>query len=220
MLADATFIVQDMHMLGIRSVAWSTLAFVLSSSAALAACSGGSTGTTITEPDGGGGGDAGPTPNGGDGGGTAEGGSGGPVCTSGKTWTRGNIGSELMRPGDTCISCHAGATGAPTFVIAGTVYPTLHEPLLCNGLAGVTVTITDAKGVDLTLTSNAAGNFACGPVARSGFPACNPTFPVSAHIKAPNGHTAAMIDPQMTGDCNSCHTEVGLNNAPGRISAQ
>ncbi|MGD0679831.1 MAG: hypothetical protein ABSC94_30975 [Polyangiaceae bacterium] len=32
-----------------------------------------------------------------------------------------------------------------------------------------------------------------------------------------NGKTAAMTTPQMTGDCNSCHTEQGANGAPGRI---
>jgi len=26
-----------------------------------------------------------------------------------------------------------------------------------------------------------------------------------------------MLTPLMTGDCNSCHTETGTNNAPGRI---
>jgi hypothetical protein len=195
----------------LRSLAWSSLVLTLGGSGALAACSGGSTTTnTGSEPDSGGGG-------GGEGGSGADGG-GGAVCTSGTSWTRGNIGSASMRPGDTCISCHA-KNGAPTFHIAGTVYPTRHEPLLCNGLAGVTVIITDAKGVETTLTSNAAGNFACGPTARSGFPACNPTFPVAARITTPNGHMASMIDPQMSGDCNSCHTEAGLNNAPGRISA-
>ncbi len=199
-------------MLGVRSFAWSTLALASTLAAALAACGGGSTTGIGPDPDGGT--DASATDDGG-----SEGG-GGTVCTSGKTWTRGTIGSELMRPGDTCITCHKSSNGAPEFLIAGTVYPTRHEPLLCNGLTGITVTITDAKGAQTILKSNSVGNFACGPVARSGFPMCNPTFPVSARVDGPGGKTASMIDPQMTGDCNTCHTEAGLNNAPGRISAQ
>ena len=207
---------QDMRMLGVRSVAWSTLALVLMVSGALAACGGASsTGSTSgTDLDAGGSpADGAATGDGGDEGG------GGSVCTSGKTWTRGTIGTSVMRPGDTCISCHKSSPDAPQFLIAGTVYPSRHEPLLCNGLGGVTVTITDAKGAQTMLTANSVGNFACGPVARSGFPACNPIFPVSARIDLAGGKTASMIDPQMTGDCNSCHTETGQNNAPGRISA-
>lgn len=190
------------------------LALVLGLSGVLAACGGGSTTSVGPDVDGGPGGD-GSAP--GDEGGSDVG--GGSLCTSGAPWTRGTIGSPLMRPGDTCISCHAGTGNAPAFIIAGTVYPTRHEPILCNGLAGVSVIITDAKGAETTLTSNSVGNFACGLTARSGFPACNPTFPVSARIVAASNKTASMIDPQMTGDCNSCHTETGMNNAPGRISA-
>ena len=200
-------------MFAVRPLAWSALGLALVGSFALAACSGGSTTTSPTDTDAGLDGSAGEGDGGEDANSTAS------VCTSGKTWTRGTIGSSIMRPGDTCISCHKMSTDAPTFLVAGTAYPTRHEPLLCNGLSGVKVIITDAKGVETTLTTNTVGNFACGPVARSGFPACNPTFPISARIVAPNGNMQAMIDPQMTGDCNSCHTETGLNNAPGRISA-
>lgn len=199
-------------MLGVRLRVWCALVLVLGLSGALAACGAGSTTSVGADVDGGPGADGGAPGDGGNDG-------GGSTCTSGTSWTRGTIGSSLMRPGDTCISCHAGTGNAPAFIIAGTVYPTRHEPILCNGLAGVSVIITDAKGVETTLTSNSVGNFACGLTARSGFPTCNPTFPVSARIVAANNKTASMIDPQMTGDCNSCHTETGLNNAPGRISA-
>jgi hypothetical protein len=144
------------------------------------------------------------------------------VCTSGMMWTHGTLGSSSMRPGDTCITCHSmSGGGAPTFYVAGTVYPTEHEPTLCNGIAGATIVVTDAKNQTFTLTSNSVGNFACGPVARNGFPACaNFTYPFTAKtVNKTTGATNAMIDPQKTGDCNSCHTEHGLNNAPGRIEA-
>jgi hypothetical protein len=32
-----------------------------------------------------------------------------------------------------------------------------------------------------------------------------------------NGQTNIMTTPQTDGDCNTCHTEQGLNSAPGRI---
>jgi hypothetical protein len=57
------------------------------------------------------------------------------TCTSGKTWTLGDRGSSLMHPGDTCITCHT-ANGGPDFTIAGTVFPSGHEPTNCNGAAG------------------------------------------------------------------------------------
>lgn len=141
------------------------------------------------------------------------------VCTSGKTWTNGDIGSQLMRPGETCIACHTQRGGkAPAFKVAGTVYPTRHEPNDCNGLAAVTVTIIDANGMETKLTPNAAGSFACGPKAGVFTTTCDPVFPISARINTADGKTATMVDPQMTGDCNSCHTEQGVNNSPGRIS--
>ena len=196
-----------------------TLALALGTASALGACGSSST-TTVAPLDGGG------PATGSDGGGGTDAGStvdgSTPVvsvCTSGTTWTNGNIGSPQMRPGDTCISCHKSSGGkSPQFLVAGTVYPTRHEPLNCNGLESVSVVITDANGTETTLTSNAVGNFACGPTPSSGFTVCNPVFPISARILTMDGKTATMTDPQMTGDCNSCHTETGNSNAPGRIS--
>src|SRR5947208_3034410 len=75
------------------------------------------------------------------------------VCTSNQTWTGGN--GAQMRPGIGCRSCHS-------FTIAGTVYPTAHEPTNCNGVdgsKGVRVVITGADGTMLTLTPNSVGNF-------------------------------------------------------------
>src|SRR6185369_17553767 len=57
-----------------------------------------------------------------------------PTCTSGMTWTRGDHGSSVMNPGRACLACHAANHG-PAFTIAGTVYPTGHEPDLCDGAA-------------------------------------------------------------------------------------
>jgi hypothetical protein len=41
-------------------------------------------------------------------------------------------------------------------------------------------------------------------------------FPITAGVRY-RGRTRWMIQRQVTGDCNTCHTEQGEHNAPGRI---
>jgi hypothetical protein len=132
-------------------------------------------------------------------------------CTSGTTWTGGNNGNPMMNPGRACISCHAGEEDAPRFTIAGTLYPTGHEPNLCNGVNGTTgarVVIVDAANRTVTLTPNAAGNFMyTGAI----------TAPYHAKVTY-QGRERIMPVAQTSGDCNSCHTQTGTNGAPGRIT--
>jgi hypothetical protein len=159
------------------------------------------------------GGGRGPSGGSGPGGGTTggSGGSGGDpfggasVCTSKMTWKSGEGAS--MRPGEACIACHATNRG-PDFSIAGTVYPTGHEPNDCNGKGNVTVVITDAKGTTHNLMANSVGNFT--------FTGTLPT-PYTAKVMTSSGAVRAMTTAQTVGDCNSCHTEKGTNSAPGRI---
>jgi hypothetical protein len=144
------------------------------------------------------------------------------VCTSRTTWTGGDNGNPLMHPGGACINCHRNNGGgedsggdddddAPQFVIAGTVYPTAHEPNDCNGgpAGGGTaqVILTGANGQTVTLTTNAAGNF---------FTTAAVSFPFRAQVVY-QGRVRAMSAAQSNGDCNSCHTVNGANGAPGRI---
>jgi hypothetical protein len=129
------------------------------------------------------------------------------VCTSGQTWTRGNRGSSAMHPGMACINCHQSSDG-PSLAIAGTVYPTVHEPDDCDGVTGgaVHVVITDATGQTFQLNVNSAGNFySSAPIA----------MPFHAKVVSASGERA-MTAAQTTGDCNSCHTVNGANSAPGR----
>jgi hypothetical protein len=132
-------------------------------------------------------------------------------CTSGTTWTGGNNGNPQMNPGRACISCHAGQEDAPRFTIAGTLYPTGHEPNLCNGVNGTNgarVVIVAAANRTITLTPNAAGNFMyTGAV----------TTPYRAKVTY-QGRERIMPVAQTSGDCNSCHTQTGTNGAPGRIT--
>jgi hypothetical protein len=137
-----------------------------------------------------------------------DGGTDGPVmlvCTSNAHWS-GKRG-PLMHPGRACQTCHR------SFTIAGTVYPTLHEPTDCNGSDGlgeqISVVITDAAGKVLTLPVNSAGNF---------FTKLAIAPPFRAKVVA-NGQERMMVLPQMMGACNSCHTAYGENKAPGRIMA-
>jgi hypothetical protein len=134
------------------------------------------------------------------------------VCTSKTTWTRGDRGSSLMHPGRACITCH-DANGGPSLTIAGTVFPTLHEPDDCNGVngttAGMTVVITDANNQSITINVNSAGNF---------FSQQTIAMPFHAKVVS-GGKSRSMVAAQTTGDCNSCHTVQGTNSAPGRIQA-
>lgn len=133
------------------------------------------------------------------------------VCASGVKWIGGKSESPEMNPGQACITCHATEKG-PSLLIAGTVYSKLTQANDCNGLAGVKVQITDANRQVTTLTSNAAGNFylqaGMGTIA----------LPYTAKIITSSGGERPMVSPQMSGDCNTCHTEMGSGGAPGRIA--
>jgi hypothetical protein len=132
------------------------------------------------------------------------------VCTSGTHWTNGDHGDSKMHPGRACIDCHSKQFfGPPTFTLAGTIFPTGHDPDDCNGdkSLGIQIIVTDANGKMITMTPNTAGNFYYkNSVAK----------PYHAKVVY-NGVTRAMSAAQTSGDCNSCHTEKGANMAPGRI---
>ena len=137
-----------------------------------------------------------------------------PVCTSGVNYTSGNNAS--MAPGVGCRTCHVigGAASGKTMDIAGTVYPTAHEPDNCNGIGGSTVIITDANGAAHQLPVNSVGNFYNMDL--FGIAA----IPKPYHARVVNGgKTRSMIAAETEGNCNSCHTEQGATGAPGRIVA-
>lgn len=133
-----------------------------------------------------------------------------PTCTSMTSWNGGNDGSSRMHPGEACISCHSSGEG-PRFALAGTVFPTGHEPDDCNAanVGGAQVIITDANNNQTTLTPNSVGNFYAQHVTIA--------LPYHAEVVY-SGRTRAMSAAQSSGDCNSCHTQNGANGAPGRIT--
>lgn len=133
------------------------------------------------------------------------------VCTSMKNWRGGNEESPLMRPGGACISCHTKEGEGPIFALSGTVFPSPHEPDDCNGVtsaSGAEVVVTEANGTAHTLKVNDAGNFF--------LEARNFAYPYQAKVVY-QGRERVMVEAQMSGDCNSCHTQAGAEEAPGRI---
>lgn len=131
-----------------------------------------------------------------------------PQCTSDSRW-KGDQPSPLMYPGSACNACHEAEIGTPRFHIAGTVYPTGHEPDNCNGALGAIVEITDVEGTMFSLETNAAGNFMLLITERL-------VFPIRARVLA-DGGARVMRGSVTTGDCNICHTQHGASSAPGRI---
>jgi len=122
------------------------------------------------------------------------------VCTSGTSWKSGQ--NANMRPGEACGGCHGSS------VVAGTVYPTGHEPDKCNGSnAGAQIIITDKNGTKTTITANSVGNFLIQKSIAKPYTA----------VVSYNGKTRAMVGSQTSTDCNSCHTQKGSSSAPGRI---
>jgi hypothetical protein len=159
------------------------------------------------------GGSAGGAPAGGAGG--AGGGLAPTTCASNIFWSNGNTGDLDMNPGLDCRDCHLQMQPSRAYFFIGTVFPASHEKDLCDGKppANTTIDIIDANGkVALTMTaSTTSGNFHSPSTTANGV-----TLPFTARITS-NGKTTMMSTPQMTGDCNSCHTEQGANGAPGRI---
>ncbi len=137
------------------------------------------------------------------------------TCASGSYWTLGDQESSNMNPGLACKACHATKAITKNYQFMGTVYPALHEKDRCNSRppTGVKIEIIDKNGaVAMTMTpSSISGNF------RSSIPIVNTVqVPYTARITA-NGKTATMMTPQMSGDCNTCHTEQGASGANGRL---
>jgi hypothetical protein len=152
------------------------------------------------------------------------------TCTSGDMWPApahyalGKDESEMF-PGMPCIDCHTNPSAygqpesGPSFAVAGTVFPTGHEPDNCAGVDNaitpdVFVRIEDANGTVWDLPLNPAGNF---------FQQVGVVPPYSAKVLSNDGVRAMSYRPT-SGDCNGCHTEAGSNGgnpeaptAPGRI---
>lgn len=140
-----------------------------------------------------------------------------PQCTSGNTWNGGNNGSKSMNPGMPCIQCHTQEGEGPSYAFAGTVYATAHEPDKCNAavesgppISTAVIEVVDKNGTVFTATVNSVGNFYKSK--KSG----NIVPPYTAKVKY-DGRERVMATAQTSGDCNTCHTQNGTKDAPGRV---
>ncbi len=146
--------------------------------------------------------------------------SGGPitlVCTSGKTTSGGE--GPTMDPGRACIACHGSTSRTGTF--AGTIYPSLHEKDDCVGdsLSTIRIAVQDNAGHNVVMAPNSSGNF-CSNAYRCTVISSSGTVTMPYTVTVTNGSSSvSMTTPQTSGDCNSCHTALGTNGAPGRIVA-
>jgi hypothetical protein len=112
-----------------------------------------------------------------------------------------------MHPGRDCIGCHSSGGEGPRYTVAGTVNAAFDEPDDCLGVPGVSVSVTDANGQAVELTTNSAGNF---------FTRASLVMPVQIRL-AFEGRERLMTSLPPVGACASCHTQTGANAAPGRI---
>ena len=141
----------------------------------------------------------------------------GPVCSSTVYWKDMDKGSEAMHPGAGCNSCHEKNLSAPLYPVSGTVYPTLHEPDDCNGVASsvddngipdVQIVVTDRTGRALPpIPVNSVGNFL-----RAG----ELLTPIWVKVVS-KGKENKMEGQAPHADCNACHTKMGTQGAPGRV---
>jgi hypothetical protein len=110
-----------------------------------------------------------------------------------------------MRPGEDCLACHNG-NQAGAWTVAGTVYSDPNAPQ-GDGEEGAQVTVTDANGRVLTITTNSAGNFYTAEALAAPF-----------HVQVQRGSfKMVMRDAPTFGGCNSCHTQPRQADAPGRL---
>jgi hypothetical protein len=147
------------------------------------------------------------------------------VCQSMSYWKPDPItanGSADMFPGEPCLACHANPPPpythqGPPYVIGGTVFTTGHVPDACQPtadeqaeLSQAMVYARDAKGMLVSMIVHPSGNFypkgLTMPV----------IYPITAWVSY-QGRERHMLGAQMSGDCNTCHTDPGASGAPGRI---
>ncbi len=117
--------------------------------------------------------------------------------------------SPLMEPGNDCGSCHRsdGVAKSMPWTLSGTLYADPKAPA-AFGLEGAEVIATGTDGREVTLETNAAGNFySREPLA----------FPVKIAVQ--RGAQRVEMGQKLDGPvaCASCHSETPKQGAPGRV---
>jgi mono/diheme cytochrome c family protein len=139
-----------------------------------------------------------------------------PVCTNGMYNTQ--QANVSMFPGEACVSCHVDK-GGPKLAFAGTVYPTAHEPNDCKGvlITGAQINVTDSTQKTFTTDVQGNGSFYMYASPQKGGILFTPPYTVKLTYQGRERDMTGLVTPPTDGDCNSCHTETGMNGAPGRI---
>ncbi len=134
-------------------------------------------------------------------------------------------GNPTMNPGIDCLLCHGPNEPASykPWSIAGTVYGS-PDALEDAGQPNVEVIVTDANGSQLTLVSNAAGNFYTEEAVAfplQGLMVQNKRHRMQMNVSPPcplclpNQASTSLVN-GLSG-CNSCHAVPSAFNAPGRL---
>lgn len=123
--------------------------------------------------------------------------------------TPGEVTGPSMRPGSNCLRCHAkdGIASNKPFSFGGTILRARDsEP--CDGVAGVTIRVTDSEGRAVSVVSNVVGNFWSAE-------RLVPPLRVQA---SRDGRTVVMPVETPTGGCALCHSwPDAVSGAAGRI---
>ncbi|MDP2339646.1 MAG: carboxypeptidase-like regulatory domain-containing protein [Deltaproteobacteria bacterium] len=130
-------------------------------------------------------------------------------CSTQQWWFRGDRESAAMRPGYDCVDCHRARRDGPIDDVMGTVFFGVDDEDDCRGIPGVRVDILDADGnLAFSTTTNSGGNFRASSAAMPS--------PYFARVSY-EGRVREMATSQTDGSCNRCHTQAGIEDAPGRI---
>ncbi|PZR08947.1 MAG: hypothetical protein DI536_23985 [Archangium gephyra] len=120
------------------------------------------------------------------------------------------VRGPTMRPGANCLRCHSASGEAKNkpFSFGGTVFAT-GDATACEGVAGVTIRVTDAKGKTVSVVSNSVGNFwSIEPL--------ETPYSMEAELE---GRVLKMPVTAPTGGCALCHSWPDPVSASGRVRA-
>lgn len=119
------------------------------------------------------------------------------ACTAAApTWGEGGMD---MLPGTNCQGCHSPGSRAEgaVFTVGGTVFAAVDCP---EGVAGASVSVTDAAGASLVLMTSAVGNFASADAL---------VAPLRVQVTV-GASTREMVEDAPSGACGSCHSPDGV----------
>ncbi len=142
-------------------------------------------------------------------------------------------GDEEHRPGQPCLLCHSSeghfprAPGETTFEIGGTIYEFLDSEE-DQGLGGVEIVFTDARGDTFTALSNDVGNFLVGVDTGLSEPRQRdkgwlhlprkPRYPLEVRIRRGDEEQRMKTKIWRNGSCAHCHGPQPGADSVGRVA--